>query len=1253
MDKEWRSEEPKEKKGAYLRWHSRSELLQWDLPKNEYSIFAGKTEEELGKNRVESEIFIYLEDESEKLICFWQGKLSEFRNADAKWRWIQLKPDRSYGEVEEDYMAGMISVKISVANITRNGGPVDLTKTLAWRKPPPRRIGAYQVRCFIFQCRDLPAADSDGSSDPFIQVFNTSGENVKTPVIEDNINPIFMEPLEIALDYLDAKDMQDAPPIVMDVMDADEGFISDSADFLGRCVVHLKDIPKNELSDGSEIPEPKWYPIKYGTDDDSPECGQILVSFAKFDAEIIPTPLDYMDEKMHEMVEKLPFEVFINCLGLRELESIGLIPIQKAFISFMVKSLTDPKVSGQLQNIKTQPGPAGPNPNINSVVKFNIPLPVDELYCPSLSCTVYDQVFLGFSQPVVGTFTIPLGEIMQDCWRERKKILKDADEIIAQLKVKLGGRAVDTSQILLNMAGTANNTVTQLLADRNATNKTTPGLASQRVETEEEIGEVEDDSFVKTKGDLKTTAGKSLLRSSSLAGGASQLVSPRTSVTGESAAGPGAKPKMGKKPDNKESQREEAKKVEEEKRQAKAQRKEEARQLLATVDTSHNVSIPNYIFDQQLRVYREVMPPKNELFKPVGFNDQDLIKELMALMNKIPPSAASNPKVVRQNAKLAKKVKAEARKAGNQDVIQQEAAEPNEEEVDLAVNLMQQVYDRTNKHYRRYFEDELENDTEIFPKPIFTNIEIKRGQSRGVEKSWFGGGQQDESGQESTIRVIGKFKGVVDIFNKEKKERYEQKKDAKLKEIFQLLSDLHHKATGVRHTFDLSVVDNEEAKVGFEEKLAKMDNRMPMLVTFLQDVALSTQIKEALSRKTEAIVHVYLIQGYEFASRDIGSPSDPFILVTCGDQTEGSADDYQEDEPNPRLMCRYDFNVSFPGAPPLVIEAYDYDMLFGNDLIGKTSIDLDDRFFNPKWQAIDEKPIETRELYHQSSKLNQGVIDMWLDIDPATKTSDVGKVWDISKEPVNDFEVRLAVFKCKNVPAEDAEGVSDVFIKAFISENDRQETDTHYRCQNGQPSFNYRLLFGVQTPTVKPFILTMQAWDRDLIASNDMICEWRLDITEMVRDSKITKGPINLQKNYYNDSLRPRLRVNPGEEEPLKFIEKERDGNLDNTFYLTAFHPEDPEHKKPIYIYLDLRVVPQSFAEMNKVGAARGEPNVEPQLPAPVGRFKLSLNPISMLNQLCGPSLRRKIWCCICCLLCCVIIYYVFPLLASFKTLFE
>ena len=43
---------------------------------------------------------------------------------------------------------------------------------------------------------------------------------------------------------------------------------------------------------------------------------------------------------------------------------------------------------------------------------------------------------------------------------------------------------------------------------------------------------------------------------------------------------------------------------------------------------------------------------------------------------------------------------------------------------------------------------------------------------------------------------------------------------------------------------------------------------------------------------------------------------------------------------------------------------WDYDDLFGDDLIGKTSIDLDDRFFNCQWSALTEKPIEYRDLWH-------------------------------------------------------------------------------------------------------------------------------------------------------------------------------------------------------------------------------------------------------------------------------------------------
>ena len=79
---------------------------------------------------------------------------------------------------------------------------------------------------------------------------------------------------------------------------------------------------------------------------------------------------------------------------------------------------------------------------------------------------------------------------------------------------------------------------------------------------------------------------------------------------------------------------------------------------------------------------------------------------------------------------------------------------------------------------------------------------------------------------------------------------------------------------------------------------------------------------------------------------------------------------YQLDEPNPKINRVYEFSGTFPGAQPLSIEAWDYDDLFGDDLIGKTVIDLDDRFFSPDWQALEEKPIEYRQIYHESTSLS-------------------------------------------------------------------------------------------------------------------------------------------------------------------------------------------------------------------------------------------------------------------------------------------
>lgn len=234
------------------------------------------------------------------------------------------------------------------------------------------------------------------------------------------------------------------------------------------------------------------------------------------------------------------------------------------------------------------------------------------------------------------------------------------------------------------------------------------------------------------------------------------------------------------------------------------------------------------------------------------------------------------------------------------------------------------------------------------------------------------------------------------------------------------------------------------------------------------------------------------------------------MVVRFGAEERNNRDDYQLDEPNPKVYEVYQFNGTFPGAAPLSIEAWDYDDLFGDDLIGATVVDLDDRFFSGDWQALEEKPIEYRQIYHESSSNSQGVIVCWLEIEPQTKgKKKEQKVWDIKPEPVLDYQLRLSVMDTKDVPAMDVEGTSDVFIKAYIDDEDKRTTDTHYRCQNGEASFNYRINFDVKSPKKDPnYLLVLQAWDFDVFAKNDYICEWTLNIAPLFENARLTQQPV-------------------------------------------------------------------------------------------------------------------------------------------------
>ena len=129
-----------------------------------------------------------------------------------------------------------------------------------------------------------------------------------------------------------------------------------------------------------------------------------------------------------------------------------------------------------------------------------------------------------------------------------------------------------------------------------------------------------------------------------------------------------------------------------------------------------NMIMPKYQMDKRLKVYREVNPPPASLYMGIGYDG--------AVTDHMPTT--------------------------------------------------------TNRHYRKMYNDELENNKEIFNKQVFYRSKVMRGQSRGLKSSFlssiFGGDHKDESGMVSDLKEVGGFVGHIMIYNEKERDQYFEQK---------------------------------------------------------------------------------------------------------------------------------------------------------------------------------------------------------------------------------------------------------------------------------------------------------------------------------------------------------------------------------------------------------------------------------------------------------------------------------------------
>ncbi|GMI00136.1 hypothetical protein TrVE_jg577 [Triparma verrucosa] len=318
-----------------------------------------------------------------------------------------------------------------------------------------------------------------------------------------------------------------------------------------------------------------------------------------------------------------------------------------------------------------------------------------------------------------------------------------------------------------------------------------------------------------------------------------------------------------------------------------------------------------------------------------------------------------------------------------------------------------------------------------------------------------------------------------------------------------------------------------------------------------------------LLKPKQYTVRLYVLRGLSLAPMDIGfmgrpGKSDPYLKVNVGDDKFNDKKNYVSDVTEVDFYKCIELHTELPGAGQLEIEVMDYDAFGSDDLIGKTVIDLEDRWFDDRWKKLgsenynkqdgkmrwNTKPLERRSLFTDTKNTEQGQIECYVDIMP-TPVAEMFPPDDVALPPKQTFEVRLIVWRAKEMISMDVmEDMNDLYFVGWVEGSKKQSTDIHWRARNGKGSFNWRMKFDVElghnTQAMKFPYLHLQAWDKDLLKFSDCIAESFIDLGNNFKRAYKKNQTIEVYKKRNLKRELESIRYAKAQEEKRKKKEEEK-----------------------------------------------------------------------------------------------------------------
>ncbi|GAB6022296.1 hypothetical protein CHUAL_006419 [Chamberlinius hualienensis] len=264
---------------------------------------------------------------------------------------------------------------------------------------PPTHIrykehSQFQLRAHLYEARSLMASDSSGFSDPFARVI-ISDQSQTTQVIDETLSPTWDEMLVFhdVVIYGNKTSIKANPPtLIVEVYDQDK---VGKAEFMGRMLAS----PRVKMSEDQYVcPKLEWHELYRGCH----PAGELLAAFELIETGAHGTPGDdvpsYPEPKNpaynmtdtgpclpvpHNIRPVLsPHRIEILFWGLRDLKRVHLMSVNRPRVD--IECAGRILQSSVILNCKK-------NPNFSTPVKyFDVELPEEPLYCPSLTIRVVD-----------------------------------------------------------------------------------------------------------------------------------------------------------------------------------------------------------------------------------------------------------------------------------------------------------------------------------------------------------------------------------------------------------------------------------------------------------------------------------------------------------------------------------------------------------------------------------------------------------------------------------------------------------------------------------------------------------------------------------------------------------------------------------------------------------------------------------------------------------------------------------------------